>query len=87
MTYLPEDINPRWLNVVRRLQSAGEPYKNSFTIVTIHVLVGPDGDPKLWAKPSCRVIEPRRAVDSVLSTFAINFEDENSQPDDNLDDN
>jgi hypothetical protein len=67
MGYLPEDINGVWLNVVRRLQSAVASHRDRFCIVTVHILVDPHGDPKLWTSPTCNVIQPTRSVDRVLA--------------------
>ena len=68
MANLPEDIQPAWLNVIRRLQSiASTENHNSYAILTLHVLIDGNGLPRLWSTPTCRVIEPKRTAGEILS--------------------
>lgn len=62
--YVLQDIKAPWLNVTRRLQSVAQ--TEGYALVSITVLVGPDGCPKAWTEPKCVRIEPKRAVDEVL---------------------
>lgn len=75
MGYLPEDINGVWLNVVRRLQSAVASHRDRFCIVTVHILVDPHGDPKLWTSPTCNVIQPTKSVERVLAMMVGEWAD------------
>lgn len=70
MPFLPDDIQSSWLNVVRRLQSAAEDGRGNYTIVSIHILVDKNGNPRLWTLPKGRMIEPRGSVDRFLTIFA-----------------
>ena len=68
MPLLPEDIQPSWLNVIRRLQSvASTENRNSYAILTLHILVDSTGTPRLWSTPSCKVIEPKRSAGEILA--------------------
>lgn len=65
---LPEDVQPEWLNVIRRLQSiASTENRNSYAILSIHILIDADGKPRLWSTPACKVIEPKRSAGEILS--------------------
>ncbi len=66
-SYLPEDIQASWLNVIRRLQSvASTENRNSYAIITVHILIDNSGTPRLWSTPSCKVIEPKRSAGEIL---------------------
>jgi hypothetical protein len=54
----PSDIKPPWMSVTRRMQSVSK--TEGFAVVTINVLVGPDGCPKAWLEPRVYRIEPKR---------------------------
>lgn len=61
---LPPDIQPSWLNVVRRLQSAASEANSYPAFVSITVLVDEYGHPRLWTEPRCTKMEPKQhAVD------------------------
>lgn len=78
INYLPEDIQPSWLNVIRRLQSvASTENRGSYAILTLHVLIDSNGTPKLWSTPTCRVIEPKRSAGEILSILTSVLGDNN----------
>lgn len=59
------DIRPRWLNVIRRMQSAGRKLTTGYHVVTINVLVDcnsdpvlVNGEPMVWTKPNVLSLEP-----------------------------
>lgn len=57
---LPADIKPRWLDVVRRLQSVARK-QSGYAIVSIKVVVDQDGYPVHWTNPKMVKIEPARS--------------------------
>jgi hypothetical protein len=64
---LPEDIQPSWLNVVRRLQSvAAVENHGSYAIITLHVLIDANNIPRLWTTPHFQAIEPKRSAGDIL---------------------
>jgi hypothetical protein len=54
----PIDIKPQWLSVARRMQSVAK--TEGYAVVTISVLVDPDGCPQAWLEPRTCRIEPKR---------------------------
>lgn len=50
----------RWLNVIRRLDSAATEFHQGYGIIGMQILVGPDGEPKFWTAPNTTALEPRR---------------------------
>ena len=73
---LPEDIQPCWLNVIRRLQSvASTENRNSYAILSLHILIDQNGVPRLWSTPTCRVIEPKRSAGEILTILTGVFGD------------
>lgn len=64
----PLDIKPGWLNIARRLQSVAK--TDGLALVSITVLVDPDGVPRLWLEPTCKKIEPRRSTQEILELLS-----------------
>lgn len=64
MAELPEDIQKRWHNVTRRMQSVSK--SDGFSIVTAKVLVEADGTPITWEVES-HILEPKSLQKTLLS--------------------
>ena len=56
----PEDLRPEWLNIARRLQSKARGRQPGFLLMKIDILVDLDGNPIIWSKPDCILMEPTR---------------------------
>lgn len=56
----PEDIRPEWLNIARRLQSKARGGQPGFLLLKIDILVDLKGNPIIWSKPECILMEPTR---------------------------
>jgi hypothetical protein len=61
---VPLDIKPKWLSVVRRLQSIAP--SNGFSVIHIDILVNKDGEPVSWTSPTKTTIEPSQNAESML---------------------
>ncbi len=46
---LPEDVQPQWLSVIRRLQSVGK--SKGLSIIHITILCDEEGNPVGWTEP------------------------------------
>jgi hypothetical protein len=68
MTEFPQDINPQWLKVIRRLQSVAR--TRGFAIISISILVNEDGIPTLWTEPKQVKIEPRAATNDWIEILS-----------------
>lgn len=67
-----KDLKRPWLAVARRLQAAAHnPSNQGFMMISITMLVGPDGTPKLWTEPRCTLIEPRAAAADILAILGL----------------
>jgi hypothetical protein len=64
---LPEDINPSWLSVIRRLQSVSK--SQGLSVVSINILVDENGVPQAWTSPVRTLIEPKGAATAILQLF------------------
>lgn len=62
---LPADVQPQWLNVVRRLQSVSVGHRG-LAIVKIAVLVDERGTPIQWAEPTRKLLEPKDDMTVIL---------------------
>ncbi len=62
---IPEDVNPEWLSVVRRLQSVAK--SNGLAVLNISILVDADGTPVAWTAPGKKLIEPKSMSGALLS--------------------
>ena len=60
MAKIPEDIRSEWLNVARRLQSKARGGHGGFLLLKIDILVDLEGNPIIWSKPDCILMEPTR---------------------------
>jgi hypothetical protein len=67
MIQLPEDIQPQWLSVIRRLQSVSK--SSGLSVVTIKILVDENGVPQAWTEPEQTKIEPKSAASAILAMF------------------
>lgn len=61
---LPEDIQTKWYNVTRRMQSVAK--SDGFSIVSVKVLVESDGTPITWEVNS-HLLEPKSLQKALLS--------------------
>ena len=71
MTYLPEDIRPQWLNVIRRLQSVAKSGHDGNAMIQVSVLVDADGYPVSWTEPQRLPLEPKRMAQESLEALGI----------------
>ena len=63
----PEDIRPEWLNIARRLQSKARGRQPGLLLMRIDILVDLEGNPIIWSKPECILMEPTRMGDELRS--------------------
>ena len=68
MANLPEDVQVKWYNVTRRLQSVAK--SDGFSIVTAKILVRGDGTPVTWEVNS-HLLEPKSLQNALLNM--VNF--------------
>jgi len=71
MDKLPEDINPEWFSVIRRLQSASK--SNGLSVVSIAILVDANGKPISWTAPEQMLLEPK-SISGALLALALHGE-------------
>jgi hypothetical protein len=64
---LPEDINVKWLPVIRRLQSVAK--SQGLAIISVAILVNENGDPIAWTSPERTLIEPKKSSEALLTLF------------------
>lgn len=57
-TMLPPDIQPSWLNLIRRLQLAAHDAHCKPVAISVMVFVDEYGCPRIWTEPKCSKIEP-----------------------------
>ena len=58
------DVKPKWLSVIRRLQSVSK--SDGLSVVSIRILVDAEGTPVAWTEPIQIKIEPKSEVTSLL---------------------
>lgn len=68
MSQLPEDVQKKWYNVTRRMQSVSK--SEGFSIVTAKVLVDANGTPITWEVES-HILEPKSLQESLLSMIGL----------------
>jgi hypothetical protein len=56
-----DELPERWLAIMRRLMSMAPQDGQRPAILSINILVGSDGTPTNWSKPTVTVLEPRAA--------------------------
>lgn len=61
---LPLDIQKKWYNIVRRMQSVAK--SEGLSIVSVKVLVEADGTPVTWEVES-HILEPKSLQKALLS--------------------
>lgn len=61
---LPEDVQEKWHNVTRRMQSIAK--SDGFSIVSVKVLVEANGTPITWEVNS-HILEPKSLQKALLS--------------------
>ncbi len=64
MVTIPEDIQPAWLSVIRRLQSVSK--SEGLSVISINILVDANGVPQSWTEPKQVKIEPKRDASALL---------------------
>ena len=65
-----QDIKPRWLNLVRRLQSASASSgNNGHAIIQISIIVDKNGNPEVWSEPRVIKLEPLSRTEEFLRVF------------------
>lgn len=72
MTVMNDDVLIRkWGNVIKRLESVARTQFAGYGIITMSIMIGPDGDPKFWTEPAHVKFEPKGArVSDILREFA-----------------
>ncbi len=63
---LPQDIQKRWYNITRRLQSISK--SEGLSIVTAKILVKSDGTPITWTVDS-HILEPKSLQEALLDVI------------------
>lgn len=66
---LTDDVQPQWLNVIRRLQAACHG-NQGLAILSINVLVNADGKPMQWSEPKRTKLEPKSESGVVMELLA-----------------
>lgn len=61
---LPEDVQSKWYNITRRMQSVAK--SEGLSIVSVKVLVDADGVPITWEVDS-HILEPKSLQKALLS--------------------
>lgn len=64
-TQLQSIKNPRWLNLIRRLEQLALS-QNGYAILHINVVVDREGAPQVWTTPQMTCIEPKDAAQDFL---------------------
>ncbi len=64
MSNLPEDVQSKWYNITRRMQSVAK--SDGLSIVSVKVLVEADGTPITWEVDS-HILEPKSLQKALLS--------------------
>jgi hypothetical protein len=62
------DIKPKWLNLIRRLQSMAR-NQSGVACISLTVLVDADGNPLIWETPDITTFEPKIEAERVLATL------------------
>lgn len=70
MNIIPEDINSKWLAVIRRLQSVSK--SKGLQAITISILVDQDGNPIAWTEPIAIKFEPISMASALLGLIKYN---------------
>jgi hypothetical protein len=63
---ITDDIQPEWLNVIRRLQSVAC-RQRGYAIVSLQVMVDEHGQPVFWTEPTLTKLEPQRRAQEFLA--------------------
>jgi hypothetical protein len=66
--HVTSDVQPQWLNVVRRLQSACSGNRGH-AVVSVKVLVDGTNSPVCWTEPELKKIEPK-SLDALVELLA-----------------
>ena len=61
-----DDIKPDWLNLVRRMQSMSRK-QSWYAIITVSIVVSPDGVPQFFTEPEITKLEPRQGATRFLT--------------------
>ena len=65
-----EDIKPKWLSVVRRLQEFSSHAGGRSKFVSITIAVDSDNNPIFWYEPVMKKIEPKIGKEQLLRLFS-----------------
>ena len=71
MSELTEDIQARWNNVTRRMQSVSK--SGGLSVVVARVLVKKDGTPVSWEVDS-RILEPKSLQNALIDLISDEME-------------
>lgn len=67
---LPEDIQPDWFNLIRRLQSiVATQNKQTVGILYVEILIDKENRPDCWFIPEFKMIEPRSRAENLLRAY------------------
>lgn len=62
------DLKPQWLNVARRLQQCAACCGNSgVAIMSLNIIINPDGLPEGFSEPKIVKLDPKRNKDVLIS--------------------
>lgn len=71
-----DDIKPKWLSVVRRLQEFSSHARGRSKFVTITIAVDGENNPIFWYEPTMKKIEPKIGKKQLLELLASVREEE-----------
>lgn len=69
MPILTEDINPKWLNPIRRMQAALT-RNQGVALITITIFVK-GTEPMFWLEPQVKKVEPKGGADQAEKVLAM----------------
>lgn len=73
-TLILHDVQPQWLNVVRRLQGLART-QQGIALITVTVLVDTESNLYQWTTPEIRCFEPKAYADQLLEFFNAHLKD------------
>lgn len=70
-----DELPKKWLPLVRRLAGVAdrECGNHGFAVITVEVLVKPNGEPAFWREPRVSKLEPRQGASEFLDTILDMF--------------
>lgn len=59
-------IRPQWLSVTARMQQAANTQSGA-AVLTIKIVIGPDGNPYYWTEPEILRLEPKSRAEVIAA--------------------